>query len=97
MPSATAAPASTMPTTPASVFCPPDMSLFRNTMMISGRNATIATIAPSWFCTKNRTLSCFEAGSSRFARFQSTEPVIESAAMTTSSTMSAMNAHCGNS
>ncbi len=64
--------------------------------MMSGRNATTAMMAPSWFCTKKRSLSDFFAGSSRFAFFQRKDPVIDSAAMTTSATMSVMNAHCGN-
>lgn len=51
-------------------------------------------MAPSWFCTKKRSVSDLRAGSSRFAFLHRTEPVIDGAAMTTSRTSSVMNARC---
>jgi hypothetical protein len=64
------------------------MSLFVKIRTISGRNAITVMIAPSWFCTKNRTVSCFEAGSRRFAFFHRYEPPMASAPTSTITTIS---------
>ena len=52
--------------------------------MMSGKNAIIVMMAPSWFCTKKRNGSDFLAGSRRLAFFHSCEPATASRPMPSS-------------
>ena len=88
MPRTVAMSKATIATAPKIPFCLPCKFLSVNINITNGRKATTAMIAPSWFWTKNLNLSFVEAGSRRFAFFQSSDPATASARSTTMKTIS---------